>query len=188
MKQDINPKEFKLFRPITGDGGHKIEVVYATLLTLGQNNQAIKEATDALPAGDRRVMAVTGLKEDEIDRLSTPDFNSLSAYVDQMRTQASAEFFGKRMDPDSPTLALPISVNGGEEVTTLSLQVPSVKQIRARDLVSKEVMTRALWLTSACTGAGPDDLLALAMPDWLHLQLRLGDFLQQPAAFFHSGT
>ena len=188
MKQANNQKEFKLFRPITGDNGHKIEVAYAALLTLGQNNQAEKEATDELPASDRRVMAVTGLTATEIDRLSAPDFNSLSGYVDQMRTQASVEFFGKTMDPDSPTLALPISVNGGEEVTTLSLQVPSVKQIRARDLVSNDVMTRALWLTSACTGAGPDDLLGLAMPDWLHLQVRLGDFLQQPAAYFHSGT
>ena len=49
MKQDIKQKEFKLFRPITGDNGHKIEVAYAALLTLGQNNQAEKKATDEYP-------------------------------------------------------------------------------------------------------------------------------------------
>ena len=179
---------FKLYKPLVSDEGTPITTLTAALLTLGQNNQADTKATDDLTASDLRVMAVTDLSEDELNRLAAPDFNSLANYVEKQRTQSTAEFLGNKQDADSPTLMHAISANGGEQVSTLTLKVPTVKMIRMRDKVEGDLMTRALWLTAACTDVGPDDLLSLAMPDWIQLQMRLGDFLQQPAAYFRSGT
>jgi len=185
---------FKLYKPLVSDEGTPITTLTAALLTLGQNNQADTKATDDLTASDLRVMAVTGLSEDELNRLAAPDFNSLASYVEKQRTQPTAAFLGNKQNnqnnqnADSPTLIQPISANGGEQVNSLTLKVPTVKMIRMRDKVEGDLMTRALWLTAACTDVGPDDLLSLAMPDWIQLQMRLGDFLQQPAAYFRSGT
>lgn len=181
-------KVFVLFHPFDSDKGDKLTEINARLLTLGENIEIVDATDDELLQDDRMICAITGLTSGELDRLSVPDYNSLHAYLFDQRTQGTAEFLGKELDPDKPDLLQPITANGGQAVESINLQVPSLKSVRLRDKVKGGDIDRALWMTSHCTGLGVSDLRGLCMPDWMQLQKRLGDFLLQPAGYFQSGT
>jgi hypothetical protein len=119
--------------------------------------------------------------------LSAPDYNTVIEFVSSQRAPAE-KFAGKKIKADAPELLQSITADDGSVRKELSLKVPTLKVIRMRDKQEGSPLKKAIWLTANCTGLGSNDMLKLAMPDWMQLQVRLGDFLSEPAAYFQSGT
>lgn len=184
----MDRKVFKLLHPITDDNGDMITEITARLLTIGEHVEAEESGEDEFDSLDIVFCTITGLSQAELDRLSVPDFNTVTVYIDEQRTQPAELFISEKLDPDNPNLLQPIIANGGEVVEQINLKVPTVQSIRLRDKQKGTDWDKAFWMNSYCTGIGTEDLKNLSMPDWLQLQVRISDFLSKPAVYFQGGT
>jgi hypothetical protein len=90
------------------------------------------------------------------------------------------------VDPDDVTLLQPLSV-AGRALAALSLEMPVLRATKAMKKL-KTPKERAEFITAHCTGLMLPDLAQLTVPDWTQLQVRIDDFLNQPAAYFRNAT
>jgi hypothetical protein len=188
------PPTHDLLSPITGDNGSHIEQIPLKPLYYAAQKEALARAGD--DEDDQffeLALLATGLSVKELDQLKRPDYVSIAHYVHEMSTlptshflQQTHEFEASAVDPDEVTLLQPLTA-AGRTLMTLSLEMPVLRATKAMKKL-KTAKERAEFITAHCTGLMLPDLAHLTVPDWTQLQVRIDDFLNQPAAFFRNAT
>ena len=137
-------------------------------------------------------LLATGLSVKELDQLKRPDYVSIAQYVHEMSTRPASYFLAQvedaeqSADPDQVQLLQPLAVTG-RTVTSLSLEMPALRATKVMKKL-KTAKERAEFITAHCTGLMIPDLALMSVPDWTQLQVRIDDFLNQPAAYFRNAT
>ncbi|MFJ4197018.1 phage tail assembly protein [Pseudomonas sp. NPDC089534] len=187
------PPQHDLLSPITGDDGAEIAQIQLKPLFYAAQKEALERAGD--DEDDQfyeLALLATGLSVKELDQLKRPDYVSIAQYVHEMSTQPASHFLAQAEDarrsddPDEVQLLLPLAVTG-RTVTSLSLEMPALRATKVMKKL-KTAKERAEFITAHCTGLMIPDLAHLSVPDWTQLQVRIDDFLNQPAAYFRSAT
>lgn len=187
------PPQHDLLSPITGDDGSQIEQIQLKPLFYAAQKEALERAGD--DEDDQffeLALLATGLSVKELDQLKRPDYVSIAQYVHEMSTRPAAYFLEQvedaeqSDDPDQVQLLQPLAVTG-RTVTSLSLEMPALRATKVMKKL-KTAKERAEFITAHCTGLMIPDLAQLTVPDWTQLQVRIDDFLNQPAAYFRNAT
>lgn len=187
------PPQHDLLSQITGDDGSQIHQIQLKPLFYAAQKEALERAGD--DEDDQffeLALLATGLSVKELDQLKRPDYVSIAQYVHEMSTQPSAHFLDqvegaeKSADPDQVQLLQPLAVSG-RSVTSLSLEMPVLRATKVMKKL-KTAKERAEFITAHCTGLMIPDLALMTVPDWTQLQVRIDDFLNQPAAYFRNAT
>lgn len=187
------PPKHDLLSPITGDDGAQIEQIQLKPLFYAAQKEALERAGD--DEDDQffeLALLATGLSVKELDQLKRPDYVSIAQYVHEMSTRPASYFLEqvedaeKSADPDRVQLLQPLAVTG-RTVTSLSLEMPALRATKVMKKL-KTAKERAEFITAHCTGLMIPDLAQLSVPDWTQLQVRIDDFLNQPAAYFRNAT
>lgn len=187
------PPKHDLLSPITGDDGAQIEQIQLKPLFYAAQKEALERAGD--DEDDQffeLALLATGLSVKELDQLKRPDYVSIAQYVHDMSTRSASHFLDqvedaeKTADPDQVQLLQPLAVTG-RTVTSLSLEMPALRATKVMKKL-KTAKERAEFITAHCTGLMIPDLAQLTVPDWTQLQVRIDDFLNQPAAYFRNAT
>ncbi|MDZ5433811.1 phage tail assembly protein [Pseudomonas fluorescens] len=188
------PPVHDLLSPITSDDNLQIEQIQLNPLYYAAQKEALARAGD--DEDDQffeLALLATGLSIKELDQLKRPDYVSIAKYVHEMSTLPTSHFLeqvgeGEQPSaaPDEVTLLQPLAV-AGRTLTSLTLEMPVLRATKAMKKL-KTPKERAEFITAHCTGLMLPDLALLTVPDWTQLQVRIDDFLNQPAAFFRSAT
>lgn len=188
------PPVHALLSPITADDQSVIEQIQLKPLYYAAQKEALARAGD--DEDDQffeLALLATGLSVKELDQLKRPDYVSIAQYVHDMSTLPTSHFLEQAdeaeqpsADPDDVSLLQPLAV-AGRTLTTLTLEMPVLRATKAMKKL-KTAKERAEFITAHCTGLMLPDLALLTVPDWTQLQVRIDDFLNQPAAFFRSAT
>ena len=187
------PPQHDLLSPITGDDGAQIEQIQLKPLFYAAQKEALERAGD--DEDDQffeLALLATGLSVKELDQLKRPDYVSIAQYVHEMSTRPAAYFLEQvedaeqSDDPDQVQLLQPLAVTG-RTVTSLSLEMPALRATKVMKKL-KTAKERAEFITAHCTGLMIPDLAQMSVPDWTQLQVRIDDFLNQPAAYFRNAT
>jgi hypothetical protein len=188
------PPVHDLLSPITSDDNLQIEQIQLNPLYYAAQKEALARAGD--DEDDQffeLALLATGLSIKELDQLKRPDYVSIAKYVHEMSTLPTSHFLeqvgeGEQPSaaPDEVTLLQPLAV-AGRTLTSLTLEMPVLRATKAMKKL-KTPKERAEFITAYCTGLMLPDLALLTVPDWTQLQVRIDDFLNQPAAFFRSAT
>ena len=182
----MEPKVFKLLAPLKDDKGNELNELKARLLTIQEAWQAEDEIKDEDLRMDHFVRLVSGLSEAELEKLPYPDFTALATFIaDQLHKPASS-WEGNASTKDKHVMLMPFN-HGGEYIAETRVQHPSVKAVRLRNK-QKDQRDRSLFIISHCTGISVDALKLFSVPDWTELNVRVGDFLQQPTSYFQKTT
>jgi hypothetical protein len=137
------------------------------------------------------LLAHTGLTEAQRGELTKPDLNSIKLLVHELVMTPSSEL--RKDDADQASaddfiLLVPVTdpFIGKDPVTKITMRPPTVRLTDAvRDLGLHEQERE---LIATCTGLTPETVMTLHMPDWLALQRRLSDFLEETADYFPPQT
>jgi len=187
------PPQHELLSPITGDDGSQIATLQLKPLFYAAQKEALERAGD--DEDDQffeLALLATGLSIKELDQLKRPDYVSIAQYVHEMSTRPASFFLEqvedaeKSDDPDHVQLLQPLAITG-RTVTSLSLEMPALRATKVMKKL-KTAKERAEFITAHCTGLMIPDLAHLSVPDWTQLQVRIDDFLNQPAAYFRNAT
>ncbi|AWY43134.1 phage tail assembly protein [Pseudomonas putida] len=188
------PPVHDLLSPITSDDNVQIEHIQLKPLYYAAQKEALARVGD--DEDDQffeLALLATGLSVKELDQLKRPDYVSIARYVHEMSTLPASHFLKQAADgeqpstdPDAVTLLQPLAV-AGRTLTELTLEMPALRATKAMKKL-KTPKERAEFITAHCTGLMIPDLALLTVPDWTQLQVRIDDFLNQPAAFFRSAT
>ncbi|WP_447788564.1 MULTISPECIES: phage tail assembly protein [Pseudomonas] len=191
------PPKHLLLSPITSDDGSQIEQIQLKPLHYAAQKEALARAGD--DEDDQffeLALLATGLSVKELDQLKRPDYVSIAQYVHEMSTRPASYFLAQVCadesssesadDLDQVQLLQPLAV-AGRTLTSLTLEMPVLRATKVMKKL-KTAKDRAEFITAHCTGLMIPDLALLTVPDWTQLQVRIDDFLNQPAAFFRSAT
>ena len=183
------PPVHVLLSPITADDGTQIEQITLKPLFYAAQKEALARAGD--DEDDQffeLAQLATGLSVKELDQLRRPDYVSIAHYVHEMSTLPASHFLQSvgEGEPDEVTLLQPLAA-AGRSLTSLTLEMPVLRATKAMKKL-KTAKERAEFITAHCTGLMLPDLAYLTVPDWTQLQVRIDDFLNQPAAFFRNAT
>ncbi|WP_207262696.1 phage tail assembly protein [Pseudomonas sp. GW101-3H06] len=188
------PPVHDLLSPITSDDNLQIEQIQLNPLYYAAQKEALARAGD--DEDDQffeLALLATGLSIKELDQLKRPDYVSIAQYVHEMSTLPTSHFLEQVGEGEQPsaapvevTLLQPLAV-AGRTLTSLTLEMPVLRATKAMKKL-KTPKERAEFITAHCTGLMLPDLALLTVPDWTQLQVRIDDFLNQPAAFFRSAT
>lgn len=131
-------------------------------------------------------LAHTGLTEEQRGDLTKPDLNSITQHVHElvMTTSSELAFTTEKLQDDQFPLLVPVvdPIRGQDPVTMVTMRPPTVRLTDSvRELGEFE---RERELVATCTDLLPDTVMKLHMPDWLALQRRLNDFLEETADYF----
>ena len=133
------------------------------------------------------ICAATGLTETERGRLASPDYNSLKLISKELVVNPTSVLNPTAKKDDR--IQLLVSVEDPEHgvVDSYQLQPPTVK---ATEIVNAAHpgFEREVQLAAICTGLDVSTIWNLHMPDWVQLQSEVGNFLDEPAAFYPSPT
>lgn len=191
------PPKHLLLSSITADDGSQIEQIQLKPLHYAAQKEALARAGD--DEDDQffeLALLATGLSVNELDQLKRPDYVSIAQYVHEMSTRPASYFLAQVCadesssesadDLDQVQLLQPLAV-AGRTLTSLTLEMPVLRATKVMKKL-KTAKERAEFITAHCTGLMIPDLALLTVPDWNQLQVRIDDFLNQPAAFFRSAT
>ena len=187
------PPVHVLLSPITADDQSTLEQIQLKPLFYAAQKEALARAGD--DEDDQffeLAKLATGLSVKELDQLKRPDYVSIAQYVHEMSTRPASYFLEqvedaeKSADPDEVQLLQPLAVTG-RTVTSLSLEMPALRATKVMKKL-KTAKERAEFITAHCTGLMIPDLDHMSVPDWTQLQVRIDDFLNQPAAYFRNAT
>ena len=181
-------KKITLLEAIQSDKHEVMRDVTLRLPIFSQYEQAFIDADGHDETlGDLMISACTGLTQTEIERLKTPDFNTLNLWVGEHTTKPADYFFAlddKQVDKNTPMLLQPL--RGFDKVV---LTTPSVKASRMMTKIenaNNNPFAQGKYLVTACTDLMDNHINELSMPDWNQIQLRLNDFLNQASDYFQS--
>lgn len=202
-----------LYWPIEDDKGQALEQIQIKTITMAIHRKLTQQYKGKdLPLLHACMSASTGLSTSELERLVTPDYNSVQESVlalmqktaSSLLTEAAkaGQVFGDETDEinetehkksefdfnvNQPQLLVPIQGDDGELKQTYRLRPPTVRTTILMDTHQDE-WDRTLFISASCSGLSREELGRLSLPDWNQLQERLIDFLQQPADFFRRET
>ncbi len=131
-------------------------------------------------------LAHTGLTEEQRGDMTNPDLNSITQHVHELAMKSSSELVNNttQAEADQFPLLVPVvdPIRGQDPVTMVTMRPPTVRLTDSvRELGEFE---RERELVATCTDLLPDTVMKLHMPDWLALQRRLNDFLEETADYF----
>lgn len=131
-------------------------------------------------------LAHTGLTEEQRGNLTKPDLNSITQHVHELAMKSSSELVNntEKAEADQFTLLVPVvdPIIGKDPVTMVTMRPPTVRLTDSVRELGEFDQERELVAT--CTDLMPATVMKLHMPDWLALQRRLNDFLEEPADYF----
>lgn len=187
------PIEVTLCWPVKDDKDQEIKVLVLKPITRGDHKAVLDEvnAEDERKVFEKFASISCGLTADEVKRLSYPDYNSLIRHLsDYVARPASffAEQDGKKLNADSPELLVPIKGDTGEQITQITLKVPTVQSVDIMNALPDNQEAKTEWLTQDCSGLSKAELSRLSTQDWNQLQGRLNDFLNKTADYFLAET
>jgi hypothetical protein len=174
-----------LREPIKDDEDNLIESVTINLPLFGAYKASKKVADGDQDAEiDALITACTGLSQSVIEKLKTPDYNSIEYHVLEFTTRDADYFFAKAgvsIDKDKPQLLVPVGHHNDVDLYT-----PSVKASRVMDKVkiTSNPYAQAEYITTACCDLMVEDIDKLSVPDWNQLQNRINSFLNEASSFF----
>lgn len=185
------PQPHTLQWPINRASGEALKVVELAALTVAQHREALELAgDDDDDQFEALLLKASGLTVEELDQIKRPDYISLAAIMRDYVNLSAPAFLGKKAKkyPDPNTIELLVPIDGiGRKIEHLTLQVPAMKATKAmRKLPTAKERTD--FITAHCAGLSTVELDRLCLPDWTHIQERLHDFLNKPAAYFQSAT
>ena len=182
--------------PIEDDKGQPIKQVTMRTLPLAQLRGFRKQHDlDAEHVTDIQseaflgavICASTGLSEAERGRLASPDYNSLKLISKELVVTPTSALNPTAAKDDR--ISLLVSVEDPEHgiVDSYRLQPPTVK---ATEIVNAahSGFEREVQLAAICTELDVSTIWNLHMPDWVQVQSEVGNFLDEPAAFYPSPT
>lgn len=130
----------------------------------------------------------TGLDDRQRGDLTKPDLNSITQHITELVLTPSYDLVpaasGVPRTEDQFPLLVPVVdvMRGKEPVTVVTMRPPTVRLTDSvRELGEFE---RERELIATCTDLQPDTVMSLHMPDWIALQRRLSDFLDETADYF----
>ncbi|WP_299005018.1 phage tail assembly protein [uncultured Shewanella sp.] len=195
--------------PIEDDKGQSLEQVQIKTITMATHRKLTQQYKDQDLALLHACMSgSTGLTKTELERLVTPDYNSLQASVLALMQKTAFSLLLDQqsddneldlseldlnkcakcdVDPNQLQLLVPIRGDDGEIKQTYHLRPPTVRTTILME-THKDEWERTLFISASCSGFSREELGRLSLPDWNQLQERLIDFLQQPADFFRRET
>lgn len=131
-------------------------------------------------------LAHTGLTEEQRGDLTKPDLNSITQHVHELAMKSSSELVNNttQAEADQFPLLVPVvdRIRGKDPITTVTMRPPTVRLTDSVRELGEFDQERELVAT--CTDLMPDTVMKLHMPDWLALQRRLSDFLEETADYF----
>jgi len=134
---------------------------------------------------DELIQVATGLELEQIVQLSMPDYNALEEAVKLQTSNSSEHFFkesGKDFNVEAPKLLDPL--NG---IEAIQYKVPNVRTSRNANEIkddTREPLERTKYLIESCTQLTRLHIAKLSVRDFIMIQERITDFLQQEATFF----
>lgn len=200
--------------PIEGDKGQSLKQIQIKTITMAIHQKLTQQYKGQdLALLHACMRASTGLSNAELERLVTPDYNSLQTSVLALMQKTASnllleqqsgdnepdstepdsteldlnEFAKSDADSNMPQLLVPIQGDDGEFKQTYHLRPPTVRTTILME-THKDEWERTLFISASCSGLSREELGRLSLPDWNQLQERLIDFLQQPADFFRRET
>ena len=131
-------------------------------------------------------LAHTGLTEEQRGDMTNPDLNSITQHVHELAMKSSSELVNNttKAEADQFPLLVPVvdPIRGKDPITTVTMRPPTVRLTDSVRELGEFDQERELIAT--CTDLMPDTVMKLHMPDWLALQRRLSDFLEETADYF----
>lgn len=132
----------------------------------------------------------TGLSDDQRGAIKQPDLNSITQIIADLVLKPSYELVPSQApaDPDTFPLLVPVIdvMRGQDHITLLKMAPPTV---RMTDVVRQlGEFERERELVAVCTEILPNTVDQLHMPDWVALQRRVSDFLDETADYFPPQT
>ncbi|UTZ44805.1 hypothetical protein [Vibrio campbellii] len=124
------------------------------------------------------VMASTGLNQDELDSLSSPDW--LALY------EASYDFYRQtgyqlaNVEQDDTAKEVTLYFTGERKV---SFEFPTLKLSKMANKISDDIK-RACFIVANLTELEEDEIMSLPLPDYRSLVNAASNFLTKPAAYF----
>ncbi|MCH9691008.1 MAG: phage tail assembly protein [Gammaproteobacteria bacterium] len=188
--EHFKPETMTLRWPIRSDQGKEVTQLILQSICHGDHAAALADKADERQAFARCARFSCGLTETEVKRLKMPDWNTLRLKISDLVSQDS-EFFLQRagiaINADCPQLMIPIQGDDGRKIDSIALTVPTVE---TTDLMQKQQneLDRNAFISRSCTGLSSSELNRLSAPDWNYLQKRVGNFLNESADYFRSGT
>jgi len=174
--------------PIDIDGGELITEVVLKPFTVEQHRAALVEAgKDEDARYEALLRLASGLPEEHVDLLKRPDYISLQKLLQEYISLPATYFQEIKLeDPDDAPLLIPIK-GIGRTIERVTIEPPAVRVTKAMGKLKTDD-DRADFISAACTGLPAQVLKGMAIPDWTQLQMRLDDFLNQPASYFQPTT
>jgi hypothetical protein len=130
--------------------------------------------------------AATGLDDDQRGALTKPDLNSLTLIIHDLVMKPSHELvanFKSAVADEFPLLVPVVDVMRGQDpIPMLTMVPPTVRLTDSIRTLGRFEQEREL--VAVCTSITPLAVDALHMPDWVALQERVNDFLEETADYF----
>ncbi|MFV0449459.1 MAG: phage tail assembly protein [Vibrio sp.] len=131
----------------------------------------------------------TDITEDEFNRLSTPDFNTLAEDAMTFVSMPSDELKGLPLEVKDWTfdLLFPFTNELGDTIATISFKVPNVAASEMLAAITDD-QEREDYMFKVVCGLETKDLELLSINDYLTLKPRVGDFFLQSGDYFRPMT
>ncbi|HDZ3733623.1 TPA: hypothetical protein RSW61_005310 [Vibrio harveyi] len=124
------------------------------------------------------VMASTGLNQDELDSLSSPDWLALYEASYDFYRQTGYQLVNVEQDDTAKEVTLYFT---GER--KVNFEFPTLKLSKMANKISDDIK-RACFIVANLTELEEDEIMSLPLPDYRSLVNAATNFLTKPAAYF----
>ncbi|ELA7323260.1 hypothetical protein Q9X98_004904 [Vibrio parahaemolyticus] len=124
------------------------------------------------------VMASTGLSQDELDSLSSPDWLALYEASYDFYRQTGYQLANVERDDTAKDVILYFC-----DERKVSFELPTLKLSKMANKISDDIK-RACFIVANLTDLEEDEIMSLPLPDYRSLVNAATNFLTKPAAYF----